>query len=507
MAKSKAKDKLNIVNIVSRSVEGNVGVTKWEDNDCKTIAFLIPRSKIYDIKFTSPGLRYNSIYFLFGYEEHNGKKIEMVYVGQATEGNDNRAAIRRIIQHDKAYNEDYHDYWDMAVIVTNESTKWTVADLYALEHAFCNIIDKDILWNKDNPNSGGADYAQYEAKIHDIKRLITAIGYNLFKYDNEQIQIKEELDTNELGQKVVEDLHNGMSRIPEIVTPLKVVRQMCNMLPEEVWNDKTVFLDPACKGGEYLREIYDRLMRHPILVEKFTSEIERSNHILGKQLYGIALSQTSLERTRRALLGYDNNIKIIPGYLALLKGKIELTKKDGTKKTIKDKLDEEFGIEMKIDVVIGNPPYQEKDDGGRGSSAIPIYDKFIDMAVKVTSKYVSFITPSKWFSGGRGLDDFRERMLKTNKFVIMHDFPIATHVFNGVRIAGGVNYFLYDNEHSDNCEIVEHNGDKISSVKRPLLENGADTFIRMNSAVTIFRKTRGSTKSFSDITSRVSHMV
>ena len=88
----------------------------------------------------------------------------------------------------------------------------------------------------------------------------------------------------------VEDLQHGMTRIPEIVTPHKVVKAMCDMLPSEVWNDQTVFLDPACKGGEYLREIYDRLMDCELLQAKYPNETARSNHILIHQIYGIALS-------------------------------------------------------------------------------------------------------------------------------------------------------------------------------------------------------------------------
>lgn len=331
---------LDVININITPVKGNIGVYRYENNDFKTIAFVVPRNKIYDIKFNASGLRYNSIYFLFGYE----KGVEKVYVGQATEGKDNKAVIRRLIQHDKAPDEVYYPYWDTAVIVTNEINKWNVADLYALEHAFCQIIPKKNLWNKDNPNSGGADYDYYITKIQDIKRLVTAVGYNVFKSEDTDKQIHlredEEIDQEELEEKIVEDLHDGLARVPEIVTPQKTVNEICNMIPEDLWNEETVFLDLACKGGEFLKEIYNRLMNTESLKIKYEHEIERSNHILGEQVFGVALSNVSYNRTVKALLGYSNNIKIIPKFLQLLKGKEVETKSDGSIKTIKNILDE-----------------------------------------------------------------------------------------------------------------------------------------------------------------------
>ena len=175
--------------------------------------------------------------------------------------------------------------------MTNKNGAWSLDDLNALEHAFYNEIPLEHSLNGNNPNSGGADYSTYTDKIKQVKDYIIALGYKIFTVDestedSENIQIMPEINDN----APVEDLQHGMTRIPEIVTPHKVVKAMCDMLPSEVWNDQTVFLDPACKGGEYLREIYDRLMDCELLQAKYPNETARSNHILIHQIYGIALS-------------------------------------------------------------------------------------------------------------------------------------------------------------------------------------------------------------------------
>lgn len=369
MGKSKKDKNGDIINIKSVPVQARIGASKYMNSDWGTVAFILPRNQI-QLQFSDMELRYNCIYFLFGFD---GTK-EKVYVGQAKKRNNGESVLARLREHDKNSYESYHDIWTWAIVVTGKDDTWTVDDLHALEHAFYNEIPSEQNLNGNNPNSGGADYTYYNDKINQIKNYITAIGFSLFSdnRDSEKIQITSEVNEN----TVVEDLQNGLARIPEIVTPHKVVKDMCDMLPSDVWNDSTVFLDPACKGGEYLREIYDRLMETELLIAKYPDEFERSNHILGKQIYGIALSQVSLERTTKKLRGYDNNIKVIPNYIAKLKGNGLGSRADGSTKTIQDILNEEFKKEMKIDVVIGNPPYQELDGSGLdGGSAL--YDKFI----------------------------------------------------------------------------------------------------------------------------------
>jgi site-specific DNA-methyltransferase (adenine-specific) len=150
-----------------------------------------------------------------------------------------------------------------------------------------------------------------------------------------------------------------------------------------------------------------------------------------------------------------------------------------------------FGGIMQFDVIIGNPPYQLNDGGGMGTSAIPIYQLFVQQAKKLEPKLLSMVTPSRWFSGGKGLDDFRDEMLKDRRLIKIVDFFDSEECFPGVDISGGVSYFLWSNTSSSDCEVVSVQGGQMSKMTRPLLEAGADSFIRFNEAISIFRKTRG----------------
>jgi site-specific DNA-methyltransferase (adenine-specific) len=141
---------------------------------------------------------------------------------------------------------------------------------------------------------------------------------------------------------------------------------------------------------------------------------------------------------------------------------------------------------MKFDVIIGNPPYQLQ-DGGFGASAAPIYHKFIEMAVALNPKYISMIIPSRWFAGGKGLDDFRAKMLTDKRLKVLVDHPNAEDCFPGVEIKGGVCYFLWDSKHDGECEVVSMlEGEEVSRAKRKLDEH--DTFIRFNESIEIINK-------------------
>lgn len=145
---------------------------------------------------------------------------------------------------------------------------------------------------------------------------------------------------------------------------------------------------------------------------------------------------------------------------------------------------------MTFDVIISNPPYQLNDGGGTGSSAIPLYNRFVVQAKKLNPRYLIMIIPSRWFSGGKGLDEFRDSMLSDRRLKRLVDYFDSTECFPGVDLSGGVCYFLWDAGHSGNCIITNRlHGDE-NTIVRPLLEEGKETFIRFNSAVSIIRKIR-----------------
>lgn len=142
---------------------------------------------------------------------------------------------------------------------------------------------------------------------------------------------------------------------------------------------------------------------------------------------------------------------------------------------------------MKFDIIVGNPPYTLNDGGGTGSSAMPIYQHFVRQAKTLNPRYVAFIIPSRWFAGGKGLDEFRSEMLADKHLKHLVDYPNADDCFPGVSVEGGVNYFIWDREYDGPCEITTIiANEEVSTMTRPLDEY--DTFIRWNEAVPILRK-------------------
>ena len=140
---------------------------------------------------------------------------------------------------------------------------------------------------------------------------------------------------------------------------------------------------------------------------------------------------------------------------------------------------------MHFDVVIGNPPYQIEAEGN--TRTMPIYQKFVDAAIALDPRYLVMITPSRWFAGGLGLDDFRQRMLTDHRVSVLVDFPDAGDVFPGVEIKGGVSYFLWDSSHSGSTATQTFR----AGVASPLVNRSLDEFdvlVRESEALPILRK-------------------
>lgn len=317
------------------------------------------------------------------------------------------------------------------------------------------------------------------------------------------------LNSNNYNPDVLSCLANLSS--DEIFTPPQMANRLLDLLPEDIWKNKDIkFLDPVCKTGVFLREIAKRLMTG--LKETIPDKQRRIDHIFKNQLYGISITEITALLSRRSVYcsktangkysvceSFDNehgNILFDRIEHSWDNGKCKFCGANQENYERGDELEthayqfihtekpEEL-FNMKFDVIIGNPPYQLS-DGGFGRSASPIYNRFVQQAKKLNPRYLVMIIPSRWFAGGKGLDDFRAEMLKDDRIRKIVDFEDASECFPGVDIAGGICYFLWEKNSSGPCEIINmHNGKEAVSTRKL---NEFNTFIRHGNAVPIIRK-------------------
>ncbi|MDO4507927.1 MAG: Eco57I restriction-modification methylase domain-containing protein [Candidatus Saccharibacteria bacterium] len=299
----------------------------------------------------------------------------------------------------------------------------------------------------------------------------------------------------------------------EVFTPPELADKILDLLPKEVWSNKDLrWLDPACKTGIFLRQIAKRLMEG--LREEFPDEEMRRQHIFKNMLYGIGITNLTALMSRRSLytsknadgeksiarfensdgnISYDNRPHIYKNGSCIHCGNKEGGELDRDETLERHAynfihLTPEEARNMKFDVIVGNPPYQ-LGSGGHGAQATPIYNFFIEQALRLKPHYIAFIIPSRWFAGGMGLKDFRNMMLNDRHIRMLYDYPNADDCFPGVSIEGGVMYYIWDSEYEGDCEVhtISGNGE-LAVMKRSLA--AYDVFVRYNQAVQILEKVK-----------------
>lgn len=313
----------------------------------------------------------------------------------------------------------------------------------------------------------------------------------------------------------------------EVFTPPEFANRMLDTLAEawaarnggaNIWADSTVtFLDPCTKSGVFLREITTRLIAG--LADEIPDLQTRVDHILTRQVFGIAITTLTSLLARRSLYcskhangehsvaqGFVNeggNIWFERTKHTWVSGKCRycgaaqqaFDRGDELEthayafihtNNIKSRIHEIFGGQMQFDVIIGNPPYQLS-DGGHGVSASPIYQKFVEQAKALEPRFLSMVMPSRWFGGGKGLAEFRATMLADNRIRKLVDFENAKDAFPGVDLAGGVCYFLWNRDERGLCEVTNIVGDTSESATERRLDEFS-TFVRHSAAVPIIRK-------------------
>ena len=299
------------------------------------------------------------------------------------------------------------------------------------------------------------------------------------------------------------DEKTGVLDTPRYVDQGDVTRQLFDNvdLAGEV---QTKILEINSKTGLYPLYVTYSLFRRRLdeyikaeCIERETLSVEEEHvvwdDIVENNMYVICNTPMAKGITHRTLFGFRQvdqkanikNVQLIERASKDQEGLVKELKSVGFWKGNSSKQ------EMKFNAVVGNPPYQIIDGGGTGSSATPIYNKFVDLAKLLNPNNVSMIIPAKWYTGGKGLDEFRANMLNDKQLIKLFDYEDSRDCFPTVDIAGGVCYFLWNKGSDNKCVVTSILGSFRNESTRYLNEH--DTFIRNQKVLDIINKVKSQT--------------
>jgi site-specific DNA-methyltransferase (adenine-specific) len=276
---------------------------------------------------------------------------------------------------------------------------------------------------------------------------MTPINENILSSDINRSFDEMKRHVVDIDEKDVDKIHSFVEKyltpkeyekkaFGEVFTPLSLVREMLEAIPKyadvDFWkNPKSKILDPAAGIGNFPLIAYELLMDG--LKRVIPDASKRKRHILENMLYMVELNPNNVRLMRKIFGGKNYKLNIIRG--------------DFLKDETQERMKKEWGVE-KYDLVMGNPPFNTE---FTEKGASPLYHFFIEMMID-RCKYMTFLTPSKWFSGGKGLSLFRNFMLQRNDIVVLQQIDDASKVFSQkVDIKGGINYFIKSSSHSGKC--------------------------------------------------------
>lgn len=440
---------------------------KFTDSDSTIDCFMFTREVLSkSIKTTESELKTNLVYALVG--QQNDKT--MVYIGKASKSTETLYRVKQHLDNQARTREKYYPFWKIALVFvcknTNPAEQWGTNTIDDLEAILIKDTQVGYSWNSKeervkNPLSPEI-IRSHSRKLLDIKEYINSLGFNFLdkvdKPENSAVTTYEEKLSAEEKQFIDDTVDlttinlEPDESVPEYTTPESVVKQMLDTLPWDEFDETTKFLDPACKGGEFLALIHDRLL-DKLLSSNFLSNVNRQDrrfrihhHIIENQLYGIAIGKNSCEVAKQRVYKCANITKAPDDYIDNLK--------KATYRHISNK-EEGKNTEMKFDVVIGNPPYNDTDETGSSKS---INTLFVDAAITLGAKYITYIMPDRWFVSPDKLNTHCRESL-VGKLKYLRDFDDSEIPFEGVSIAGGVSYFLYDRDYDGEMKYVDSTGE------------------------------------------------
>lgn len=360
----------------------------------------------------------------------------------------------------------------------------------------------DIIACIDEPNNAriaknlGIGKAVLEGILaHADKFVLSRLDYKIYNLN----QLSHNNNVDPITRASVSVQKFGKLGESEVITPKNICKDMINMIDDTdlraVVDSGNKLLDIAGKAGEFSLAVF----------EKYIS-LGYDKDVLKDMIYTIPTSGITYEFTHIIYEVLGLNVKNIASEFtsySLLNVKDENGSIDYTKIAALLKQNKPFDTitmndeivegdeKVNFDIVVGNPPYQVS-DGGAQASARPIYHNFVNVSKKVEPSFMTLIMPTRWYAGGKGLDEFRNNMLNDTSIAELHDFLHPEEVFPDTNNRGGVCYLLWDHKHSktdSNVRIVSHEGKGVAKTStRKLRYKDLDIFIRNSAAISILNK-------------------